>query len=162
MRKLKLHWVHYQKQKCGVLNEHPVLIIEQHVPDNLTKTVFVLDTIPAIEMILTFRKKIKIEERKPKIWWECVLWNENQPTHFGISAAQLSQWRIPHRHSVFDKLMTFDTYFLMSSHKLWIIKELPCAFPPVSLRPSVYITALWSPGINHHVDDESQTCSGIN
>lgn len=67
MRKLKLHWVHYQKQKCGVLNEHPVLIIEQHVPDNLTKTVFVLDTIPAIEMILTFRKKIKIEERKPKI-----------------------------------------------------------------------------------------------
>lgn len=73
MRKLKLHWVHYQKHKdplaaeCGVLNEHPVLIIEQHVPDNLLKTVFVLDTIPAIEMILTFRKKIKIEERKPKI-----------------------------------------------------------------------------------------------
>lgn len=73
MRKLKLHWVHHQKQKnclaaeCGVLNEHPVLIIEQHVPDNLTKTVFVLDTIPAIEMILTFREKIKIEERKPKI-----------------------------------------------------------------------------------------------
>ena len=49
------------------MNEHPVLIIEQYVPDNLTKTVFVLDTIPVIEMILTFREKIKIEERKPKM-----------------------------------------------------------------------------------------------